>query len=87
MNNDDKCHLIEKSTNVINEIDHRMPVYWPCLTTLCQAIAPSITDTTLSNLINQVCVNENDLLSVKYNDYLSSGLIKCYKNLVISPGL
>lgn len=59
MSNDDKCHLIEKSTHVINEIDHRMPVYWPCLTSLCQAIAPSIPDLTLSNLINQVCNHEN----------------------------
>ena len=65
MSNEEKCQLIEKSTHVIDEIDHRMPVYWPCLTTLCQAVAPSITDIATSNLISQVCANEKDLLSGK----------------------
>lgn len=65
MSNEEKCQLIEKSTHVIDEIDHRMPVYWPCLTALCQAVAPSINDIAMSNLISQVCVNEKDLLSAK----------------------
>lgn len=65
MSNEEKCQLIEKSTHVIDEIDHRMPVYWPCLTALCQAVAPSINDIAMSNLISQVCANEKDLLSAK----------------------
>jgi len=38
---------------VINEIDHRTPVYWPCLTTFCQAISNSIVDSTMSNVLSQ----------------------------------
>ncbi|UJR37543.1 hypothetical protein I4U23_030245 [Adineta vaga] len=49
--NDEKCRLIENSISIINEIDHRMPTYWPCLTAFCQAISSSITD---PNLLNQL---------------------------------
>ncbi|CAF0979391.1 unnamed protein product [Rotaria sordida] len=51
--NENKCKLIENSTNVLNEIDHRMPVYWPCLTAFCQAISSSVTDVNVSDLLTQ----------------------------------
>ncbi|CAF1052840.1 unnamed protein product [Rotaria sp. Silwood1] len=51
--NENKCKLIENSMNVLDEIDHRMPVYWPCLTTFCQAISSSVTDINVSNLLTE----------------------------------
>jgi hypothetical protein len=52
--NEDKCKLIENSINIINEVDHRMPIYWPCLTAFSKAISSSVTDITISNLLNPV---------------------------------
>ncbi|CAF4140691.1 unnamed protein product, partial [Adineta steineri] len=51
--NEDRYKLIESSINVFNEIDHRTPVYWPCLTMFCQAISSSITDITVSNILSE----------------------------------
>lgn len=53
--NETKCKLIETSVNVLNEIDHRMPVYWPCLTMFCQAISTCVTDINVSNILTEVC--------------------------------
>ncbi|CAF2861797.1 unnamed protein product [Rotaria sp. Silwood2] len=50
---ENKCKLIENSINVLNEVDHRMPVYWPCLTMFCQTISSSVTDINVSNLLTE----------------------------------
>lgn len=79
--NDDKHKLIENSINVLNEIDHRIPMYWPCLTAFCQAISSSVTDSTLSNPLGQVCRYAIKILF--YISLLNSGLYKCLQNVDI----
>ncbi|CAF1528436.1 unnamed protein product [Rotaria magnacalcarata] len=51
--NETKCKLIENAMTVLNELDHRMPVYWPCLAAFSQAISSSVTDINVSTLLTR----------------------------------